>query len=241
MGRSIPRISVLKLAEYMGANPVRRRAIVRNQWRPPGQIVPLYRRAMARALSFFRTGGTDVQSLLSAADELEATAPSSDWDERDRANSAAALRHLAAVAPSLDLGERLLGGRRRLDVFRLAEVDVSVRAQLRVLTYSSGAPRVGAIKLAFSKTRSLSADEGERAATLLRHGLMLKLGGGDAEVDPTLCQVVDLFREEVHCAPPSFKRTLQRAEAACEEIRLTWPDHGKRLPPPSPNPYAPTR
>lgn len=238
MSRPTPRISLLKLAEYMGANPVRRRTIVRDQWDPPSQVVPLYRRAMAAALSFFR-GGRDVDLLYAAAERLIKARPSSDWDARDLKNSVEALEHLANVLPKLDLADRIVGGRRRLDVLAMSNVEVSVRAHVRMVKLGAEPAQVGAVKLAFSKTRRLPDDEAQRAATILRYSLDCRLRDAAAVAAPALCQIVDVFHEEVHFAPSTFKRTVRRAEAACEEIALTWPGRDDwRSPPPPVYPLA---
>lgn len=223
MARKHPRISVMKLAEYMGADVIRRRAIVRDQYDPPDFKTNLYRRAVSPIVSFLRAGGSDTSVIERAVEELAQTHHSNDRDLADIRNSSAALEHFLRLAPQLHLSGRSLGGRRLAGQMWLVGVEVSVRPHLRSWAEVRGRQTVGAIKLSFLKSRAIPEEEAVRAATLMRYYVDQALEGTPAVASPKRCQVVDIFRERVYAAPHSFRRAVQRAEACCAEIHGVWP------------------
>lgn len=242
MRREHPRISVLKLAEYMGAHAVRRRSIIRDQQAPPDPIVPYYRRAIEPAVRFLRGGATDIDGLIDAAAELKQIMPTSRWHRTDLRNSAEALTHLIHVMDQIDLGKRIVGGRRSADILWLGSVEVSIRPHVVFVKETPAGLRVGALKLAFAKSREIPEQEAGWAATLMRRALEERLEEDASQVEPGLCQVVDVFRERIYTAPKAFKRTMQLAEAACDEVHRMWPGQSLQLPqrpwspPPGPAP-----
>ena len=221
MARRLPRISVLKLAEYMGASTLRRRQIVQDQFDPPGQIVPRYRRVRSAVAAYLAKGARDTGILIATIHKLERQQADTEWAESDRVNSIAALEHLVALVDQLKLGDRIFVRGMRSDSIRLSGVQVSVVPSVVLLQEGRG-EAIGCIKLVLSKTRPISETEGRTAATLLRYFVDTR-GEGDEKAVPRLCQVVDVFNEHVFRAPRSFKRTMREAEAACEEIALVWP------------------
>ena len=233
MARRSPRISLLKLAEYLGASVLRRRTIVRGQHEPPRLVVPQYRRVAPAALAFLRGGAVDREILQRAVQSLEGTKPASEWDERDIRNSIEALKHLAVVAPDLRLADSRVQEPGSPEQMWLAGVEISVRPHARLWRIDSQDSPVGVVKLAFSKTRAIPEREGLRAAALLHYYLDSSLDGDPARAMPELCQVVDVFHDRVFHAPPSYRRALAEAEAACEEIARVWPGATDELNPPA--------
>ncbi len=230
MARQQPRISVLKLAEYMGASTLRRRQIVRDQYDPPDQIVPQYRRVRSAVAAFLTRGARDLGILETAHQRLGRQEGATEWAESDRVNSMMALEHFTRVAEQVRLGDGIFERGLRSDAFFLGPVKVSVVPSVILLQEGRGEP-LGCIKLALSKNRALDEAEGRTAATLLRYFVDTR-GEGYEKAVPRLCQVVDVFSEQVFAAPQPFKRTTREAQAACDEIGLVWPGRDWR---PGPN------
>jgi hypothetical protein len=231
--RTDPRISLFKLAEYAVASPRRRRSILNGQARPRRTVVPLYRRAEAAAVRFLRGRG-DRAPIEQAIEMLEAATPSTEWDARDLRNSIAALERLLRIGSSLDLGRRNLRFRRGNGGVFISGVKVSVRPHILVWREGSSQSEIGAVKLSFLKTHCVTGEEAQYAATLVRRFLTRALPR--VSIAPDLCQVVDLFGQEVTTAPAAFKNRMKDLRACCEEIQLAWPE---RRPPPR-RPPAPS-
>ena len=215
--RPHPQISLLSLAEYLEASAARRRVIINNHAEPPEEIVPQYRRARPAGRRFLLSGGEDPGIIKRAIESIERTDPTSDWHERDLANSAEALKRLLAL-DGINLGERVLQTRHH-GRMKLGGVRISVRPTVAV--YRGG--QVGAVKLFFRKGRSLSEEEAKHAATLLRVYVEERMERLPQTVDPRLCQIVDVWQGSVHSAPKAFKRRMRNALASCQEIALMWP------------------
>lgn len=215
--RPRPQISLIPLAEYLDASAARRWSIIQDHANPPDEVVPQYRRARAAARRYLRSGGQNARILERAIRKLEEAPASSRWHERDLANSVEALRRLPAIR-DLQLGTRVLRTRQR-GTMMLGGVRVSVNPTVAVLD----GDRIGAVKLLFRKGRSLSEKEAEYAATLLRVFVQERIQGLPQDVDPQLCQVVDVWRGRVFIAPTAFKRRLAAVLASCAEIARMWP------------------
>jgi len=222
MARSHPRISLLKLAEYVRASAVRRRSIVLAQAHPSTPVVAQYRRADTAVAAFLGRGGNDLRTLESTIEELSATKPTSDWDARDLENSVAALQHFVGLLPQLDFEDRLIRMPRNRGASWISGVEVSV-APAAIVRRRGDEVTIGAIKVAYSKSRPLPAAEGEYAATILRGFLEERVRGTAYLVAPSLCQVVDVFSGRIHAAPSAHKRRMEEVSAACAEIASVWP------------------
>lgn len=222
MPRSHPRVSLLKLAEYMEASAVRRRSIILSQAHPPTPPIIQYRRAEAAIVSFLGRGARSVASLEATIRRLETASPTSELDARDLRNSAAALQHFIGLLPELDLSDRLIRLPRRRAAYWLAGVEVSVQPAA-IIRRRGEDTAVGAVKVCFSKSRALPGEEGRYATTVMRAFLEERLAGMPLSVDPSLCQVIDVFSGRVHVAPASYKRRMAAVTAACAEIANGWP------------------
>lgn len=226
--RPHPKISLFPLAEYLHASPARRWSIIKSQADPPDEVVALYRRARAATRRYLRSGAKDPQILNNVIQELEETNPKTDWHARDLQNSAEALRRLHTIK-GLRLGERVLRTRQEGSMV-LGGVQVSVAPAVAVLERG----RVGAIKLTFRKGGALTEQEAMHASNLLRVFVQERLETLPQEVDPGLCQIVDVWRGQVFIAPPVYKRRLAQATAACQEIARMWPQVHPSVPLPAP-------
>lgn len=222
MARKEPRISVLKLAEYLVASPIRRRRIIKDQAQPKKKVVAQHRRSRGRIVRLLRKREVTEQNLLSLSEEMSKVVPSSEWDRVDLQNAVQGVDHFRSLVGSLDMGDRVIRQRRRSLPLLVSGVSVSVEPSM-IFQKDTGAVRaIGALKLSFVKSWRLDAKAGEYGATILRMFLEDRLEGTVARVDPQLCQVVDVFGEQVFIAPKAFKRRMDEVRSACEEIADAW-------------------
>jgi hypothetical protein len=219
--RTLPRISVNKLGEYMTATPARRRSIVRDQRRPKGFLVPRYNEAHAAVIAYLTGAERDPAVVLREAQRLRAAPPDSAWQAQRNQLCGEAL---AAFLEAADLlpPARYVRGAPRPPLVNYGEVAVSVRPEL-VLRGADrrGAPTVGALKLYFSKTAPLTAEAGgfiaAAVADFAEQALAL-----DAAVDPKLCLALDVFARRLYRASRQRAQRRQDLIAACDEIARAW-------------------
>ena len=225
MLRIAPRISISKLAEYIVASPRRKRRILLDAMDPPTFKVAPHRRARSAILWSSRKGGVDDEKLLACADRLRGLESKGKWDSDDLKNSIAAIERFMLIHPKLDFGSSIQRLRSRSAQIRIEGVDVSVTPNLVIRGGTVKDPTVGAIKLYFVKTNPLSREDGDYTATILRTFVASRLEGGRFTVDSGLCQVVDVFADQVFVASPAFKRRMDDVAAACDSIRRLWHSH----------------
>lgn len=220
--RAEPRISVNKLAEYMVARPVRRRAIVRDQKRPPEFLVARYTEAQDAIVKYF-TAGQDDTVILEALRSLETSEPRSEWDAQRLLLCAEALDAFLEI-PEFPFmaGMRAVAGHPQPELLDVAGVAVSVRPEVLLTGIDrQGRPISGAIKLYIGKTVPLTDDSGAFAATIL-YQYLETYPPGNLEPDPKHAVVVDVFARRMFPAPRSYQRRRNDVVAACEEIARAW-------------------
>ncbi len=227
-----PRISANKLAEYVVASPSRQKTILRDCKFVKKIIVVQYKQAKACIPYAFAENSLNIDVLVSRAQQIEGgngAAGISDWQKNDNANSASALRHLAAAAPELSWGKAKmlhvkLGG------LTIAGVQVSIQTELVFSFEHHNITKVGAVILNTVKGEAKSLDRrngtycvGDYLSSLLFQMLLAKA----TKFGPPLnkkCYAVDVFREKVYTAPASFRKLNKDLEAACEMIASRWKD-----------------
>lgn len=219
----IPQIPLLTLAEYMDADIQRRHELVRDCLRDNDAAALRYSRARDAVRAALSEGPPYQPHLAAAAREFENKEPDGKWDKSDLEYSAQGLQHLADVVSHLRLGDRPPRSRRRWPKLLASGVRISVAPDVLIREDAAGKTKVGALKIRWNQ-RPMSAKEGEFASTILRVSLKNALKGREFSADPRLCQVVDVFSDEVFIAPHAYTRRMNRVEKACEEFRLYWMD-----------------
>ena len=217
-----PRISANKLGEYMVATASRRRAIVKDQKRPPAIVVARYRQADEPVMEFFKKGDIDI--LHAAAGRLRSTAGATQWSQSDLQSTAEALEAVGRMkdvllAPGLRFAEPQSQPKK----LTFGGVQVSVQPDLLVFGEHAGRPAMGALKLHYIKNdeSALTTKGAEYVATLL-HQWTLQYGPGGHVAVPKLSRSVDVFRAATTQAPTSQTRRMADVHAACEEIAARW-------------------
>jgi len=219
--RMSPRFSLNKIAEYMTATPRRRRSLIIDQIRPPIAKVINYEDARRVLVRFFCDPDRTPKKLLEAAAALRDRAAGSHDEHRIRCLISSA-RALESFAP---FSERVrpkavvaVGCPRQGADLALGGVRIVVSPDVSLL--EPGTERcVGAVKLHFSRSAPLGAEELAYAATIVHECL------SDKGYDPikARCFSVDVFAQIIETVPRSVKDRVKNLEAACEEIAERWP------------------
>lgn len=212
------RISVNKLAEYLVAGPRRRRRIIEDQKAPRTFITARYAPAETAIIRYF-TQGSDEKVISDAIEALTELRPETDWEAARNVDCVAALEHFWQLRRSLSLdGFTMLAPKGRQQHLEVASVEVSVRPE--VLLYSAKRSKpCGAIKLAMSKTYTLSEHSGSYVGGILRRFLCATT---DTLPHADDCIVLDIFGKQAHHAPRAMTRLMEDVTAACEEIAARW-------------------
>jgi hypothetical protein len=227
-----PRISANKLAEYVIASPSRQKTILKDAKFPREVVTLPYKRTRDFLPHAFTENSLDIDKLVRRAEEIESENAATDispWQRNANTNCAAALRRVAAVAPELSWGNA-----RRLHVrlggLDIAGVHVSIQPEIVFSFEHRKITKVGAVILNTVKGDEKSLDRrnggycvGEYLASLVFQMLLGKATKFGAPLNKK-CYAVDVFREKVYTAPPSFQRLNKDLEAACEMIASRWKD-----------------
>lgn len=221
--RNAPRISINKLGEYLTANPIRRRSIIKAQKNPPDAIVARYKKGYPILEEYFITRNADV--LFDGAEALRSEVASSDWVAGDNSNTADAIESFIDIAHQLPLGECEIFSSDGHEFVPLvmSGVAISVRPEFFVKQIRNGRSYIGALK--FHWIRDVSSALGEGGGTYVSTALyqyLLEHNPTDNQPDHRLCFSIDLFRKEAWEAPATYRRLKTHLEAACEEIALRW-------------------
>lgn len=218
------KISVNKLGEYLEANPTRRKKIVFDQKNPAEFIVARYSKAREIACDFF-CSGLDDEILIKGLDDLEVRENTTEFQENDTQNSIEYLNRLL---------ESSLQDFTNLQDFTISKyngdnpkliingVEVSVNPDLIIRGVLRGKKVVGAIKLHFSKSQSLSSDSAKNVATLLHQFVEEYIMEDNEVVKLELCYSIDAFEDILETAPKSYNRRRKNISDACTEIKLWW-------------------
>lgn len=218
--RTIPRISVNKLAEYMLASPSRRRGIIRDQKQPLDFVVARYT-PVYEAVAISLVAGGDIGPIRERLKTLYDATPDTVWKAQDMQLSVEALEAFLDFVDEIDLSGFDVS--RAPDPSRLMDmggVELSVRPELHLRDKSGSI--AGLLKIYISKTHPLDDEAAQYAGTVVHQYASEVLGNGKP-LDHRQCFVVDLFARTVHVAPRAFKRRRENLLAACEEIAHRWP------------------
>lgn len=104
-------------------------------------------------------------------------------------------------------------------LIRLAGLDVSVNPDVLLTHRETG--KVGGVKVHISKLNELVEPALEYVATMVKYSF-IDAGIDEKKIDDNACISIDVFGSNYDKSPKSYKRSLGRIEAACEEIVLRW-------------------
>lgn len=228
MASKTPRISVNKLAEYMGASAGRRKTIIKSQIKPPGEIVVARYRDVYQVLAeYFAEPSEDL--FYERALELRNAVGGSDWAKQDKSLSADALIACADVIELIALqGVKVIPSPKTeaAHPFTVGGVRVSIRPEFLIVDTSTGQV-CGGIKFSFNKQQPLVEESCEFVAILVRAYLVEQYG---VSIDSKRCLSIATPTKLVVCAPKATKAKMLAIEAACEEIAIRWKSLTVELP-----------
>ena len=212
-----PRISVNKLAEYMNADVLRRRQIIRDAKYPQKFKDTRYSEAR-ECIKEYIICQYDKSVILNEINELRGKIPETNFQKSDIKNSIDSLfKVLNTDLPDLeDCTIQLFDEVNTL--INIDGLDISVYPDIILHSHTTG--KIGAIKIHLSKNYDLT--EGLVYASTMVKYFFLNGGHEEKDIDDALCISVDVFRMKYSTSPRAYKRTLQRITAACQEIVSIW-------------------
>jgi hypothetical protein len=222
-----PCLSANQLADYLTANAVIRKSILRDAKYPSTAITILYddsRRAVVNRLagseSALDYGILSLQRRLSTADLTEY------WQKN--------------FGLCIDALESFRGGLSRLDSgktafmkpelhntkLRISGVNISVSVDLMTEeTKRNGSRSTGAAILVFCSDKKKIKDTERRCKTIA--SLIYQMLKGQAHTwsncDPVLCMAIDVFNAKMFRAMTPQARLYKTVEISCEEVTALWP------------------
>lgn len=219
-----PRISVNKLAEYMGAKAARQRQILRDQKYPTDYKGMYYREAAEAISSCLASNGENIQVLERVVAKLEQSSPENIGTQRRIAANIDALENFQLMLDDVFplAGEPSLASNiaPKLTYFN---VDVSVRPDILLKASSkNGSPLLGAIKLHFPKTFSLD-DDAAAIVSAVTQEWFKSCYPDDGVPSGQICYVIDIGTRRVCKGAKSTVARLKDVQASCQNIVGVWP------------------
>ena len=219
-----PRISVNKLAEFIGAKAVRQRAILRDQ-KYPTDYKGMYHREAAEAISScISSSGEDTAVLDRAIARLEQLHSDSIGTQRRIAANIDAVETFRLM---LDDVFPLLGspslGENSPSKLTVHNVAISVRPDIILRSNGrAGGQLLGGIKLHFPKTFPLNIESAATVSAVVQDWFKATMPD-DGTVSGPMCYVIDVGSKSVFKGSKSIVARLKEVKANCENIQALWP------------------
>jgi hypothetical protein len=225
--REKPRISSLRMGEYLHASAPQRERILKDQKYPPVvQMVPYERaRQCIRAALLSPKGAAN--KLVNLASNLDQQIPRTAYDAETLRLSALAIRRFTVLLPCIQFnGAVPVVTVPPHFILRVEGVAISVAPSLILRRVNRrGDTESGALLLAIRKGDALDERSGIAVGEMLRLSL---IHNGYPLVRPTLCLIADVFGGAVYSAPSRSQRLGKEIESACREIAVRWPSIPER-------------
>jgi hypothetical protein len=222
---NIPRISVNKLAEYIGSKGGRQRQILRDQKFPEDFKGMYYREATEAISRCIASNMEDTSPLYAALKILNQANPDKIGTARRINSNIDAIESFEAMMDSIDLfGADAELGEHRPDKLTIAGVDVSIRPEIVLRGKGKGGKSlIGGMKLHFSKTFSLDEDAAGYVSALLQRYSEDKLVEHGEMVATNYCAIVDVGSKTVYPGVKSIAQRMKDITAECRNISGLWP------------------
>ena len=216
------KISVNKLAEYLIANPARRRKILQDQKEPNAFKVTRYSKARKAIINYFLNGKGDKNVIKEYLNELIRYEFESSFLEQDRKLTIEALEVFYGSNLELDLRKySIVPVSFKSSRINISGIDISVMPDVIIHGTEKGKEFIGAIKLNLVKSHPLDYETGSYVSTILHNYLQQEYP--NKKVNLKFCVCYDVFTNTIYYAPRSYKQRRKHIKAACEEIKLIWP------------------
>lgn len=218
--QSTPRISVNKLAEYIEASVVRRRAIVSTAKNPLKFHTTRY--ATARELMAEYIVSRNIDALNDGISRITNSVQDTDFKRNDALNSVEVLELLKEVDLSDLNGLSISQWNGGNPLLNINGVNVSVNPDLFIEGTVRKKQVIGLAKLSIIKTNPLSASGQSIVALLVKDFLTSVRADQSGLVSNKLCLSFDVFQQRIVSCPTAEKQRRTEVEAACSEIANWW-------------------
>jgi hypothetical protein len=215
VANQIPRISVNKLAEFMGAKGARQRQILRDQ-KYPTDYKGMYHKEAAEAISYaLNSNLEDLGAIDRAIAILEQSKPQKVGTQRRVSANLDALETFRLMLDDIQLkGASSTLGEQSPPRLTIHGVEISVRPEIILRASGKSGPLCGALKLHFPRTFPLSEDAALNVSAVLQEWCRTYLAD-EAQVSGALCFVIDVGSQRVYPGAKATAARMKNVQADC--------------------------
>ena len=215
-------MSINKLAEYILANPYRRKRILEDQKYVKAFMAARYDDACETIVSYLTVKNLDDNYLLKRIELIGNSVVKTTFEEQKKISCIEALETFYEYS---GMFESIIDFSRSSGLFNtktenIKDVEVSIRPEVLLQYTKNDIEYIGAIKLVFSKTHPID-NEGTYISAMIKHFLESNKKRGQ-RISDKHCMVLDVFTGNIFYPPRAIVRKSAEIEAACEEIAARW-------------------
>jgi hypothetical protein len=220
-----PEMDVRYLADYMAGSDRRRRNILTDaKWRPRARLMQ-HREAKAVIVNALAKGHATKAFFEERAHFIRNKIATDDFDALTNEANADYLKQFSKVVEAIDLPgvEFHTGKTYVLGKTEGLKVPFVTNLTLRRITKTNKVT-TGSLMLRYSKGRALPKKVADYQSAII-HGLLGTCAIEDgAQLDRSLCLVLDGFLGASYCAPSNSVTLFKNTLAACATIADAWPN-----------------
>jgi hypothetical protein len=221
-----PRISINKLAEFMGAKGARQRQILKDQ-KYPTDYKGMYHKEAAEAIALAIVSNLeDLGPIERAMALLEQAQPQKIGTQRRFAANLDALETFSLMLDDVDQrikGLKLsLGDQFAVQRLQIHGVDISVRPEIILRGNGKTGPLCGALKLHFPRTFPLSEDAAGNVSAVAQEWCKTYMPD-EGNVAGGFCFVIDVGSQMVYDGAKATIARMKDVQANCQNIAALWP------------------
>jgi hypothetical protein len=218
-----PRISVNKLAEFMTAKAARQRQILRDQKYPTDFKGMYYKEAGEAIAQSVASNLENFDSIDRAIRILEQTTTTKIGTQRRLDFNIDALETFRSMVDSVDLkGSTPSLAPTTAPRLTIQNVEISVRPEIILRAEGRTGPLVGAVKLHFPRTFSISEDSSGYLSAVLQEWCKTHMAD-DGAVSGPHCFVIDIGASKQCLGVKSTAARMREVAAVCQNIAALWP------------------
>lgn len=220
-----PRLSMSRLADYMGASRQAQRSIIQScKYQPIARVVQ-HKEARIVITNYLRDGHDNHLLLVTKANELRHKLADDDFELEVNGHNADYVERFSAVVDNVQLPVANLQPPHEFDPIDMNGVSLSFRPQILLsrLTQRTNKLKIGALMLRYAKGKSLVAKVANWQAAGIFGFLRTIKQGEAAEAEHELCLVLDAYTGEIYPAPGNSVYLFKEMKAACADIAERWP------------------
>ncbi len=224
-----PKMPINKLGEWLSATNTRRETLLRQQKFPkPGGGAGSHYESACRAIVKYLTTGCDPEVLIAASQQIERRKAETDQAKTKKADNLAAIQHFMRLAEEIRLPDGCeaisgLPNEFTQAVHQIEGVKVNIRPEVLLRFNVKRKPKIGVIKLHFSRNYAFDEQSAKPTAALLEYCLRRSFEKTD-DVHSAACMLIDVFAGEVTFAPNAYISTMNEVKASCRTIAAMWPN-----------------